>query len=157
MQNTLGIQKFYDLPAEIVAGQIEAIVNDVQPAVIKIGLLRSVAVIDVIVDVLQRYKPRYVVYDPIFVSSKGEKLVGDNVVNEIRRRLLPLCTIVVEQRMAHHGQNNAVNFKLRLDAARNLIDGFEQRHHAFQGKMLCLHGNQHPVSCHERSHRKDAQ
>lgn len=107
MQNTLGIQKFYDLPAEIVEGQIEAIVNDVQPAVIKIGLLRSVAVINVIVDVLQRYKPRYVVYDPIFVSSKGEKLVGDNVVNEIRRRLLPLCTIVIEQRMAHHGQNNA--------------------------------------------------
>ena len=26
----------------------------------------------------------------------------------------------------HHGQNNAVNFKLRLDTARDLIDGFEQ-------------------------------
>lgn len=107
VQNTLGIQEFYDLPAEIVAGQIEAIVNDVQPNVIKIGLLRSVALVDVVVDVLKRYKPSHVVYDPIFVSSKGERLVSDDVIIQIKQKLLPLCTIVIEQRMAKHGQNNA--------------------------------------------------
>ena len=41
VQNTLGIQEFYDIPADIVAGQIEAIVNDVQPSVIKVGLIRD--------------------------------------------------------------------------------------------------------------------
>lgn len=107
VQNTLGIQEFYDLPAEIVAGQIEAIVNDVQPYVIKIGLIRSVALVDVVVDVLRRYKPCHVVYDPVFVSSKGERLVSDDVVIQIRQKLLPLCTIVIGQRMAKHGQNNA--------------------------------------------------
>lgn len=107
MQNTLGIQEFYDIPAPIVAGQIEAIVNDVQPSVIKIGLVRSVAVVDVVIDVLKRHKPQYVVYDPVFVSSKGERLVDDVVVDHIRQHLIPLCNIVIEQRMALHGQNNA--------------------------------------------------
>ena len=42
VQNTLGIQQFYDLPATTVRQQIEAILNDLQPQVIKIGLLRSI-------------------------------------------------------------------------------------------------------------------
>ena len=39
VQNTLGIQEFYDLPADTVTGQVEAIVNDVQPKVVKIGMI----------------------------------------------------------------------------------------------------------------------
>ena len=31
IQNTLGIQEFYDIPAQVVADQIEAIGNDMQP------------------------------------------------------------------------------------------------------------------------------
>ena len=33
IQNTLGIQDFYDLPAEAIHGQIEALVNDIQPQI----------------------------------------------------------------------------------------------------------------------------
>ena len=36
VQNTLGIQEFYDLPAAIVRKQIEAIFNDLQPQIVKI-------------------------------------------------------------------------------------------------------------------------
>ncbi len=39
VQNTLGIQEFYDLPATIVRKQIEAIFNDLQPQIVKIGLV----------------------------------------------------------------------------------------------------------------------
>ena len=34
VQNTLGIQEFYDLPAGVVRSQIEAVVNDIEPQVI---------------------------------------------------------------------------------------------------------------------------
>lgn len=120
VQNTLGIQEFYDIPADIVAGQIEAIVNDVQPSVIKVGLIRSTAVLGVVVDVLRRYRPRHVVYDPIFVSSKGERLVNADVVERIKSDLLPLCTIVVGQRMALHGQNNAYSSAIAFYLSQDL-------------------------------------
>ena len=45
VQNTLGIQQFHDLPAAIVRQQVEAIINDLQPQVIKIGLLRRADVV----------------------------------------------------------------------------------------------------------------
>lgn len=54
VQNTLGIQEFYDLPAAIVCQQIEAIVNDMQPQVVKIGLLRREDHVETVADVLRR-------------------------------------------------------------------------------------------------------
>ena len=95
VQTTLGIQEFYDLPAEIVGGQIEAVMNDVQPQVVKIGMIRTLATLEVVVSALQRYRPRHVVYDPIILSSRGDALVSERVMQEIRRQLLPLCTLVL--------------------------------------------------------------
>lgn len=95
VQTTLGIQQFYDLPATIVRQQVEAIVNDLQPQVIKIGLLRRADVVEALADVLRRYKPRHVVYAPVLHSSKGELLVSPPVFEAIEHLLMPLCTVVL--------------------------------------------------------------
>ena len=52
VQNTLGIQEFFDIPAEIVSGQIEAIMNDMQPDIVKIGMIRRVETLNVVIDAL---------------------------------------------------------------------------------------------------------
>ena len=96
VQTTLGIQEFHDIPADIVSGQIDAVMNDVQPEVVKIGLIRTPEVLDVIVRALKRYRPRHVIYDPIVLSSRGDALVPGEVMLQIRQRLLPLCTLVVQ-------------------------------------------------------------
>jgi len=95
VQNTLGIQQFYDLPAAIVRQQVEAIVNDLQPQVVKIGLLRRADVVEALADILRRYKPQHVVYAPVLHSSKGEQLVSPMVFEAIEQLLLPLCTVVL--------------------------------------------------------------
>lgn len=95
-QNTLGIQEFYDLPAQVVAGQMEAIINDMQPQIVKIGMVRKVEVLEVIVGALVKYKPRHVIYDPIVFSSRGDVLMSEEVVRQVRRQLLPLCTLLVQ-------------------------------------------------------------
>lgn len=102
IQNTLGIQEFYDLPASVVGGQIEAIVNDVQPQAVKVGMVRREATLDVIVSTLQKYRPQYVIYDPVLFSTRGDQLMGEEVLRQVRRRLFPLCTaIIVSLRDAH--------------------------------------------------------
>ena len=37
VQNTLGIQEFYDLPPQVLEQQVEAIIDDVRPAAVKRG------------------------------------------------------------------------------------------------------------------------
>lgn len=97
VQNTLGIQQFYDLPAAVVRQQAEAIVNDLQPQVVKIGLLRRADVVEVIVDILKRHNPKYIIYAPVLKSAKGEQLVADEVYDVIKRLLLPMCSVVLEE------------------------------------------------------------
>ena len=94
MQNTLGIQKFYDLPAETVRGQIEAIVNDVQPEVVKVGMLRRVDSVKSVVEALMKYRPREIICDPVIVSTRGDVLMPPDVVAEIKHTLIPICTLL---------------------------------------------------------------
>ena len=98
LQNTLGIQEFHDLPASVVGGQIEALVNDVQPKVVKIGMMRRVETIQTVVEALRRYTPAFVVYDPVLFSSRGDRLMGDEALGIVRRRLFPLCSAIVVRR-----------------------------------------------------------
>lgn len=107
VQNTLGIQEFYNLPAAVVRSQIEAVVNDIEPQVIKVGMIRSVETLDVIIDAILRYRPRFVVYAPASVSAKGERLMGEDVLTQVKRRLIPLCTLVAPQQHTLHGAQNA--------------------------------------------------
>lgn len=95
IQNTLGIQEFYDLPPDTVIGQVEAIVNDVQPKVVKVGMIRRVDVMEAVAKALERYRPDVVIYDPVVVSSKGDVLMSLDLVGAMRRWLLPVCTLVV--------------------------------------------------------------
>ena len=69
VQNTLGIQEFYDLPAAIVRKQIEAIFNDLQPQIVKIGLIRRIDVVATIAEMMQKYHPRYIIYAPVQTST----------------------------------------------------------------------------------------
>ena len=98
VQNTLGIQEFFDLPAAIVSGQIEAIMNDIQPDIVKVGMIRRVETLDVVMEALTKYRPRYIVYAPSIWSSTGDALMSEDVISQIKYRLLPLCSVVVARR-----------------------------------------------------------
>lgn len=98
VQNTLGIQEFFDVPAVIVSGQIEAIMNDIQPSIVKVGMIRRVETLEVVIDALTKYRPDYIIYAPAIWSSNGDALMTEDVVSQIRYRLLPLCSVVVARK-----------------------------------------------------------
>ena len=98
VQNTLGIQEFFDVPAEIVSGQIEAIMNDIQPTIVKVGMIRRVETLGVVIDALTKYRPDYIIYTPASWSSNGDALMTEDVVSQIKYRLLPLCSVVVARK-----------------------------------------------------------
>lgn len=107
VQNTLGIQHFFDLPADVVQGQIEAIVNDVEPQTVKIGMIRTLETLNVVVNLLTKYHPRHVVYMPVMHSAQGEQLVSAELVKAIHEQLLPLCTLVIPNtQFKTHGEAN---------------------------------------------------
>lgn len=138
VQNTLGIQEFYDLPSAVVGGQIDAIINDVQPQAVKIGMVRRPETLEVIVKALRKYTPQFVIYDPVLFSSRGDQLMGEDMLQQIRYQLFPLCTaIVVSSREAWQIVGNDINPKVyyldddepqdaksRIQSLHGLANGF---------------------------------
>ena len=124
VQNTLGIQEFHDLPASVVRQQVEAIINDLEPQIVKIGLIRRTDVVEMLAEVLQRHKPRHIIYVPVLTSSKGEQLVDHRVYQAIEKLLIPMCTVVLApgdlaETPLRHGRANqlasALAYYLSLD------------------------------------------
>ena len=74
VQNTLGVRAVQSISPDMVRGQIEAVMDDLQPVAIKIGMINDIQIVRVISDCLQKYSPAYVVYDPVMVSTSGKNL-----------------------------------------------------------------------------------
>ncbi len=92
-QNTLGVQDSYDLPAEIIASQIEAILSDFDVAYAKTGMLSSLEIIKTVAREVKKHKIPLVV-DPVMVAEAGGTLLKDDAVSVLVERLFPLSTVV---------------------------------------------------------------
>lgn len=94
VQNTCGVSDVYPIPAEIVKAQIAAVMEDIHPEAIKIGMVNDTAVIHAIADSIRIYCPQFVVLDPVMVSTSGHKLIQDDAIELIISELMPLATLI---------------------------------------------------------------
>ena len=94
VQNTLGVQTICSLPSEIVGGQLEAVMEDLQPDAIKIGMINDAQIVSMIASCIRKYSPAHVVYDPVMLSTSGKELMTNETLEEIKENLLPLVTLV---------------------------------------------------------------
>lgn len=94
VQNTLGVQAVHPLPAGIVRAQIEAVLDDLHPKAIKIGMVHNADLVHVIADCISTYHPEFVVYDPVMISTSGRRLMTEETIQTIKEKLFPLCTLL---------------------------------------------------------------
>ncbi len=117
-QNTLGVRAVHLAPPDVVAAQVEAVMDDFDVAAVKIGMLGSAAIASVVAETLGFPSPRpspasgrggesllplageggrakrgrmraFVVYDPVMIASSGDQLSGTGFVAAVRASLLP--------------------------------------------------------------------
>jgi len=93
-QNTLGVQAFEPLPAELVRQQVRSVAGDIGVDAVKTGMLASTALVRAVVGVLAEVGTPLLVVDPVFVSKHGDTLLADDAVAALREELLPLATVV---------------------------------------------------------------
>ena len=94
VQNTLGVQTVYPVPLDILEGQIDAVLSDIGADAIKIGMLHSAEVVNLVADLLEKYEIRNVVLDPVMVSTSGHRLIEEEAVEVINTRLMPLARVI---------------------------------------------------------------
>lgn len=93
-QNTMGVQAVYPVPADIVRAQTESVMDDLQPATVKIGMVHNAEIVHAIAECMQKYRPGFIVYDPVMVSTSGRRLMTEDTVRVIQEELFPLCSLI---------------------------------------------------------------
>lgn len=94
VQNTLGVTGIHPVPASYVKAQIEAVMTDIKPSAVKIGMINDVEIVKAIAESIKEYRPKFVVFDPVMVSTSGCKLIEDKAIETIKKELIPLSTII---------------------------------------------------------------
>ncbi|WP_406282311.1 bifunctional hydroxymethylpyrimidine kinase/phosphomethylpyrimidine kinase [Embleya sp. NBC_00896] len=92
-QNSLGVQGYWELPAEAVRAQFRSVVDDIGVQAIKTGMLASPALVETVADLLSEVSVPVVV-DPVAASKHGDTLLAGEALDTLRGRLLPVSTIV---------------------------------------------------------------
>jgi hydroxymethylpyrimidine/phosphomethylpyrimidine kinase len=89
-QNTKGVRAIHYPPPEIVAAQIEAVLEDFAVAAIKIGMLGSAELVGALAGAFGEGGRAFIVYDPVMSASSGDALSGAGFVEAVKQELLPL-------------------------------------------------------------------
>ena len=93
VQNSVGVQGFYELEPKAVFEQVEAVATDIGVDAVKTGMLASAAVIEAVADACERFQLPNLVVDPVAVSRHGDPLLREDAVEALAKRLLPLATV----------------------------------------------------------------
>ena len=93
-QNTLGVRAIRETAPEFLKQQLDAVFEDIYPDSVKIGMVASRELIDVIAERLIFYKAKNIVVDPVMVATSGSALIKTDAIKALTNKLLPLATLV---------------------------------------------------------------
>lgn len=93
-QNTLGVMAIEEVTPEFLKLQLQAVMDDIFPDAVKIGMVSSSKLIAVIEEQLKHYQVKNIVVDPVMVATSKAKLLEDEALEALTKKLLPLATVI---------------------------------------------------------------
>ncbi|WDT94439.1 bifunctional hydroxymethylpyrimidine kinase/phosphomethylpyrimidine kinase [Thermoleophilum album] len=93
-QNTVAVEGVWPLPRDAIVAQVRAVVSDIGVDAIKIGMLGTVAIIEAVAEALDLVDSSVpIVVDPVMVAESGARLLAEDAVEALVRRILPRATV----------------------------------------------------------------
>jgi hydroxymethylpyrimidine/phosphomethylpyrimidine kinase len=92
-QNTTSVTAVHEAPPDFIRAQLDAVFTDIGVDAAKTGMLFSAPIIEAVADFLAD-RPVPLVVDPVMVAASGAKLLRDDAISVLIRRLVPLATVV---------------------------------------------------------------
>lgn len=93
-QNTLGVHGVYPVATEGIKEQLRAISEDLTPEAVKLGMLFSAEIIEVVANYIKEFEWNNIVLDPVMIAKGGASLLQQEAVAALKEHLLPLATVV---------------------------------------------------------------
>lgn len=94
VQSTAGVRRIEPVGPQLLTETLEELASDVEISAVRIGMLASEEVVEVVAAFLTARKLPNVVLDPVIRSSSGAELLSERGVQALVRKLLPWVTVV---------------------------------------------------------------
>lgn len=97
-QNTVGVQGIHAVPAPFVRQQVRSVVDDLEVAAVKTGMLASAETVATVADLAGAGLLPNLVVDPVMVSSTGARLLDEGAEVAYRHTLIPHARVATPNR-----------------------------------------------------------
>jgi hydroxymethylpyrimidine/phosphomethylpyrimidine kinase len=93
-QNPVRVYGIEPCTPSMVRQQLEAVFDQLQPHVVKSGMLFSAPIIQAVAEFFENRRRPSLIVDPVMVSTSGARLLDPDAVEVLTEKLLPLATLV---------------------------------------------------------------
>src|SRR5256714_14246545 len=93
-QNPVGVRAVHEAPTDIIAAQIDAIVDDIGVDAAKTGMLSSAEIIATVAERIRHWRLDRLVVDPVMVAKSGDRLLREDAVQAVGGDLLALGLVL---------------------------------------------------------------
>lgn len=93
-QNTQGVRSIENVSPNFIKDQIESVLEDIGADAIKIGMLYTVEIIQIVAETIKKYDVKHIVVDPVMVSKSGHRLLQKEAIEALKKELLPITTVL---------------------------------------------------------------
>ncbi len=83
-QNTQGVRDIHPIPIPHIVQQLEAVLEDIEFGAVKIGMLHSSEVVEVVKETLAKYRVKNIILDPVMISTSGNSLLNQNAIESLK-------------------------------------------------------------------------
>lgn len=93
-QNTTGVTGIMEVSPEFLEQQLDAVITDIRPDAVKIGMVSSEELIKMMSKKLKEYHLENIVVDPVMVATSGSRLISETAIDTLKTQLLPMATVI---------------------------------------------------------------
>jgi hydroxymethylpyrimidine/phosphomethylpyrimidine kinase len=94
MQNTQRVDAVYPVPMEVIGGQLESIVSDIEIHSAKIGILPNAKTMELVIELIRAFNLQNLVVDPVLQTSTGYQIADEKMIALYKEKLFPLAECV---------------------------------------------------------------
>ena len=135
-QNTTGVREVFDIPVNTIENQINAVMEDIFPDSIKIGMVSKSETIEVIWRSLKAFKCKNIVVDPVMVSTSGSKLLEDSAIDAVKEKLFEIADIITPNLF-----EGEILSKMSINSKKDMILACEKIQKYYNGYILLKGGH----------------
>ncbi len=93
-QNSTGVKGVEAVSPHMLRLQLETLLEDIKVDAVKIGMLANSSLVEVVVEIIEKYKLKNIVLDTVMISSSGKVLLESDAINIMVKKLFPCVDLI---------------------------------------------------------------